>query len=174
MVGDDWRDMWLERLEATPFLLERWLQHQRRDDYWRHGSVCENFADIACPVFAIGGWNDGYQNAIPRLLEGLDVPRVGVIGAWSHTYGFTGGPGPTVGVLQEFVRWWDHWLKDIDTGIMTEPMLRAYMEESTPPAAWIDTWPGRLDRRTRVAGDRWRYRDVDAGVERRRYLGGGS
>jgi len=143
VVGDRWRDMWLERLEATPFLLERWLNHQRRDDYWKHGSVCEDFDAIQCPVFAIGGWNDGYQNAIPRLLEGLKAPRIGVIGAWSHTYGFRGGPGPTVGVLQEFLRWWDHWLKDKDTGIMAEPMLRAYMEESIRPAAWIDTWPGR-------------------------------
>ena len=116
VVGERWRDMWLERLEATPLLLETWLAHQRRDAYWKHGSVCEDYGAIECPVFAIGGWNDGYQNAIPRLLEGLHVPRIGVIGAWSHTYGFRGGPGPTVGVIQEFLRWWDHWLKGVDTG----------------------------------------------------------
>ena len=28
---------------ALPLFLERWLRHQRRDDYWRHGSVCEDF-----------------------------------------------------------------------------------------------------------------------------------
>src|ERR1700687_3249812 len=87
VVGERWRDMWLERLEGTPLLLGRWLSHQRRDAYCKHGSVCENYGDIQCPVFVIGGWNDGYQNAIPRLLEGLKVPRVGVVGAWSHTYG---------------------------------------------------------------------------------------
>src|SRR5436853_1018410 len=69
LVGERWRAMWLERLDALPLFLERWLVHQRRDDYWRHGSVCEDFSAIECPVYAIGGWTDGYSNAIPRLLE---------------------------------------------------------------------------------------------------------
>jgi len=46
-------------------------------------------------------------------------------------------------VLSEYVRWWDHWLKGIDTGIMAEPMLRAYMLESQRPMARVQTWPGR-------------------------------
>ncbi|ESX08325.1 hypothetical protein X768_22940 [Mesorhizobium sp. LSJC265A00] len=144
VVGDGWREMWMKRLEATPMLLETWLSHQRRDAYWKHGSVCGDYGAIQCPVFAIGGWNDGYQNAIPRLLAGLKVPRLGLIGAWSHFYGFEdGGPGPMVGILQEFLRWWDHWLKDRETGIMTEPMLRAYMMDSERPAARVENWPGR-------------------------------
>ena len=160
IVGERWKEMWLERLEHTPLLIERWLQHQRRDDYWKHGSVCESYSDIQCPVFAIGGWNDGYQNAIPRLLENLSCPRIGVIGAWSHCYGFDGGPGPTIGALQEFLRWWDYWLKDIDTGIMNEPMLRAYMEESTQPTALIEHWPGRW-----ISEPRWPV--TDGGIEPR-------
>ena len=27
-----------------------WLQHQRRDDYWKQGSVCEDFSRIKIPV----------------------------------------------------------------------------------------------------------------------------
>ena len=33
-------------------------------------------------------------------------------------------PGPAIGFLQEAVRWWDHWLKGVATGIMDEPLLR--------------------------------------------------
>ena len=69
LVGERWREMWLKRLEGVPLFLERWLKHQRRDAYWRHGSVCEDFSAIRCPVYAVGGWTDGYTNAIPRLLE---------------------------------------------------------------------------------------------------------
>ena len=69
LVGDSWRAMWLERLQNVPLFLEHWLQHQRRDAYWKHGSVCEDYAAIQCPVYAVGGWTDGYKNAIPRLLE---------------------------------------------------------------------------------------------------------
>ena len=43
-VGDGWRDTWFARMERTPAFVEPWLAHQRRDDYWRHGSVCEDYA----------------------------------------------------------------------------------------------------------------------------------
>src|SRR5881394_203195 len=54
LVGERWRELWLARLRHTPLLVETWLRHQRRDDYWRHASVCEDFSQIACPVYAIG------------------------------------------------------------------------------------------------------------------------
>jgi putative CocE/NonD family hydrolase len=82
LVGERWRELWRERLANVPLFLERWLSHQRRDSYWRHGSVCENYGAIQCPVYAVGGWTDGYSNAIPRLLERLSVPRKGLIGPW--------------------------------------------------------------------------------------------
>jgi hypothetical protein len=68
LVGDRWRTLWLKRLAHVPLFLEIWTEHQRRDAYWRHGSVCEDFSAIQCPVYAVGGWTDGYTNAIPRLL----------------------------------------------------------------------------------------------------------
>ena len=55
---------WLERIERTPPMVEAWLAHQRRDDYWRQGSVCEDYGAIEAPVYAVGGWADGYSNAI--------------------------------------------------------------------------------------------------------------
>ncbi|MBV8189070.1 MAG: CocE/NonD family hydrolase [Alphaproteobacteria bacterium] len=143
LVGERWRAMWRERLENVPLFLELWFRHQRRDDYWRHGSVCEDYAAIECPVFAVGGWTDGYTNAIPRLLEGLSVPRKGLIGPWAHSYPHFAKPGPQVGFLQEMLRWWDHWLKGLDTGVMDEPMLRAWMTDSVPPAPFHETLPGR-------------------------------
>ena len=30
LVGDRWKEMWLERLEGQPFFMEEWLAHQRR------------------------------------------------------------------------------------------------------------------------------------------------
>lgn len=142
-VGERWREMWLERLEKTPPFIEAWLTHQERDDFWKHGSVCEDFAAITCPVYAVGGWMDGYSNAIPRLLAGLTCPRKGLIGPWAHEFPETGIPGPAIGFLQESLRWWDHWLKGIDTGIMDEPMLRAWMLDSFRPFPFHQHLPGR-------------------------------
>ena len=143
LVGDSWRPMWLERLENIPLFFEPWLQHQRRDAYWKHGSVCEDYAAIQCPVYAVGGWTDAYKNAIPRLLEGLTAPRKGLIGPWAHGYPHFALPGPQIGFLQEMLRWWDYWLKGVDTGVMDEPMLRAWMMESVKPASHNEVLPGR-------------------------------
>jgi putative CocE/NonD family hydrolase len=142
-VGPRWREMWLERMEQSPPFIEGWLSHQRRDAYWQHGSVCENYEAITCAVYAVGGWADGYSNAIPRLLAGLSCPRKGLIGPWSHNYPERGVPGPAIGFLQECLRWWDYWLKGVDTGIMDEPMLRAWLQESQPPDIYRPEWPGR-------------------------------
>jgi putative CocE/NonD family hydrolase len=143
LVGERWREMWLERLEAMPLFIETWLQHQRRDEYWKHGSICEDFAQIACPVYAIGGWADGYSNAVPRLLAGLTVPRKGLIGPWAHKYPHFALPAPAFGFLQEALRWWDKWLKGTETGVMEGPMLRAYVQESVRPLPWYAERPGR-------------------------------
>ena len=95
-----WREMWLARLRGSGLWIDTWLRHQRRDAFWQHGSVCEDFAAIRCPVLAVGGWLDGYSNAIPRLMQGLAGPRQGLIGQWAHRYPHMALPGPAVGFLQ--------------------------------------------------------------------------
>ena len=56
--------MWLDRLEHSGLWVKTWLEHQRRDDYWRHGSICEDFSAVQCPVMAVSGWADGYSNSV--------------------------------------------------------------------------------------------------------------
>lgn len=143
IVGDRWRVMWLERLENTSPPVEQWLSHQFRDDYWKQGSVNEDYGAITCAVYAVGGWSDGYTNSIPRLLSGLTGPRKGLIGPWAHQWPQDGLPGPAIGFLQECLRWWDYWLKDMDNGIMDEPMLRVWLPEGVTPRACEAEWPGR-------------------------------
>ena len=155
VVGDSWRDMWFQRLRGSGLWLEKWLEHQRRDAYWQHGSICEDFDAVQCPVMAISGWADGYSNAVFRLLENLKGPRQGLIGPWSHKYPHNGVPGPAIGFLQEALRWWDYWLKDIDTGIKEDPMLRVYMQDSVPPTSRYHERPGRW-----VAEPYWPSKDV--------------
>lgn len=143
LVGERWRDMWMQRLEHSGSWLNQWLYNQRRNDYWKKGSACEDYSAIQCPVYAIGGWADGYTNAVFRLMQNLEVPRRAIIGAWGHLYPNEGKPGPTAGFLQEAVRWWDHWLKDRDTGVMDEPMLRVWLQDSMPPSSQYAERPGR-------------------------------
>ena len=157
LVGDQWRELWLERLKANdPWILE-WLEHQSRDLFWQHGSVCENYADIEAAVYAVGGWADGYSNAVPRLLSDLSSPCKGLIGPWAHKYPHFALPGPRIGFLQETLRWWDHWLKGIDNGIQNEPAYRAWMQDSAKPQTHYLSRPGHW-----VAETEWPSESIQA------------
>lgn len=144
-AGDAWREMWLTRLEAVEPLVHTWLAHQTRDDYWRGGSLREEYGAVRAAVLAVGGWHDPYHDTVLRLVEHLPGDRVrGVIGPWSHQYPDRElPPGPAIGFLQETLRWWDHHLKGRATGIMSEPLLRSWITASYRPATVHRELPGR-------------------------------
>jgi predicted acyl esterase len=63
---------------------------------------------------------------------------------------------PEIGWLQETLRWWDHWLKGRETGIMREPGYRVWMQESLPPRTCYPDRPGRW-----VAEESWPSPRID-------------
>ena len=143
VAGPGWREAWLDRIDNVEPYEYEWLRHQRRDEYWKQGSVCEDYGAIECPVYAIGGWADGYSDAAPRLVAGLGAPSKGLIGPWSHDFPDVVQPGPAIGFLQECLRWWDTWLKGEETGMADEPALRAWMQEPVAPGPRHRERPGR-------------------------------
>ncbi|MCX8508297.1 MAG: peptidase S15, partial [Rhodobacteraceae bacterium] len=50
---------------------------------------------------------------------------------------------PQIGFLQEALRWWDRWLKDLPTGVEEDPACRIYLMDGVRPASWYDNRPGR-------------------------------
>ncbi|MEM6988326.1 MAG: CocE/NonD family hydrolase, partial [Pseudomonadota bacterium] len=143
LVGDAWRDMWLDRLRNLPMLAGVWLEHATRDSYWQHGSVCENFSAIQAATLAVGGWGDAYVNAIPALVDNLHAPVKGITGPWVHKYPHFAAPEPRIGFLQEALRWWDRYLKGEQNGVDDLPDWRGYVLDSSPPKAWYSARPGR-------------------------------
>jgi uncharacterized protein len=131
--SEDWAGIWAEHLARNEPYLLKWLQHQTDGPYWRHGSVRDVAERIACPVFLIGGWADGYPNPPLRLYEALNVPRKVLIGPWNHAVPDVAVPGPRIDHLHEVVRWLDHWCKDQATGIMDEPPVVVYMQDYERP-----------------------------------------
>lgn len=140
-LREDWREMWIDRLENEPFLPTTWLRHQRRDAYWQHGSVIEGYDKIKAKVLAVGGWGDAYKNAVPQLVDALPDGK-GIIGPWVHKYPHFAVPEPRISFLQEALRWWDRWLKGIDTQVEGDPDLRAYVMDGVRPATWYAERPG--------------------------------
>ncbi len=149
-LRSDWREDWLSRLENTPFSSSDWLRHPNRDDFWKHGSVCEDWSAIQVPVLAITGWADSYVNAPPALAANLNTPTKAMIGPWEHRYAHISKLG-AADFHSEVLGWFDRWLKGAENGSEDLPDYRVFMQEHFNPTKenkprkgrWIaeTTWP---------------------------------
>jgi putative CocE/NonD family hydrolase len=149
VVGSQWEALWRQRLAATPSIVQLWSQHQRYDSYWKRGSIATDYAAIRCPVYVVDGWGDPYSSIVGELLANLKVPRKGLLGPWGHVFPNLARPLGLDWAYEE-IRWWQHWLGGVDTGIMDEPMLRVYMMYQADSEAFPAGIPGRW-----IAEDRW-------------------
>ncbi|WP_380284508.1 CocE/NonD family hydrolase [Kitasatospora purpeofusca] len=159
-VGDDWRAMWLARLDALEPPLADWLT-----------AAPAPAPAAAVPTLVVAGWSDPSAAAV-LALAGTTGPAVrAVLGPWPH--------GLPDELLPEALRWYDHWLRDIDAGALAAPALRSWRG-----GRWTgdDTWPSPdvrevhygLDGPLRTAGtaseDRWvhvrspQHTGLDAGA----------
>jgi putative CocE/NonD family hydrolase len=121
----------------TPFFFDQ-LARPIRDDFWR-GLSCSHDA-IDLPAFHIGGWYDIFigntVNDYVGISERTDAPQRLLIGPWVHG-SYNGHAGEVDFGLQASaylvvpdelqLRWFDYWLKGIDTGLMDEPPVRIFV-----------------------------------------------
>lgn len=176
VYGDGWREAWRRRIETTEPWFLAWLEHQREDDYWRHGSVWfDGYEEIRAATMIIAGHADGYHNMAFRGFERLRAPKRLLFGPWSHMSPRLSMPGPRIDHVPEMIRWWHRWLRGDDNGVDREPPIVVFVRRSTPPRADLDayegswrfepTWPPerlREDRRP-LASASARAAGVDAG-----------
>ena len=71
IVGKErWRELWKHRIDNMDCYPMLWMEHQRRDAFWKHGSVCENYDAIAMPGAdgqRLGRWL--YRGGVPQCRE---------------------------------------------------------------------------------------------------------
>jgi putative CocE/NonD family hydrolase len=144
-VGADFARLWREHLEGNEPYQFNWLAHPTDGPYWRHASLRPHYERIQCAVFMVGGWQDGYRNCVLRTYQNLAAPKKALIGPWGHVFPEWGVPGPRINFMAQAVRWFDHWLKGIDTGVLDEPPVTVYMQEYDPP-----------DRKRTLTSGQWR------------------
>ncbi|MBO3760915.1 CocE/NonD family hydrolase [Ciceribacter sp. L1K22] len=150
IVGDRWKDMWLERLEKEPFFMKEWLPHQRRDAFWKHGSIAEDFSAFKIPALVIAGWADGYRNTPIKAVEGLGDKAKALIGPWVHKYPHFAWPKPRADFIGEAIAFWNRWLRGEQNGAEATPQMRAYILDAIRPAPRRDHDAGRW-----IAKDVW-------------------
>jgi putative CocE/NonD family hydrolase len=142
VVGETWKDRWVERLEKVSPVVETWLTHQRRDEYWRHGSVGDDIDAIECPLLLVGGWEDGYRDALLRMLAARPKRTWAVLGPWGHGWPSWTAPGPNIDWFDFEARWWRRWLDDDDAALDEIPAVRVYLQDSRRPSEHLLHRPG--------------------------------
>ena len=129
-AGDDvgfWRD---------------WIEHSTDDDYWDAMNIERKFHEIAVPALEMGGWFDLYAarsfdnwNGLRERGKSPEARRSKlIVGPWPHHLSLSTHTGDVDFGAQSMVdlealeqRWFDYWLKGIDTGIVDEPPLRLFI-----------------------------------------------
>jgi putative CocE/NonD family hydrolase len=119
-----------------------YMRQQRDGPFWDRASARGQYEKIKVPGYHIGGWYDAYRNSLPRMLQHVDAPVKAMIGPWDHYMPHNAWPEPQVEWRHEAVRWFDHWLKGEDTGIMEEPDFAVYVRNYYPPDPALSEVPG--------------------------------
>ena len=138
-----------DKFDTEPWLL-KYKRQQRDGPFWDRASLNTDYSRLQTPIFMISGWYDGYRDSSPRILEHIQAPCKAIIGSWNHTFPHMASPPPTIEWRKEAVRWFDHWLKGVDNGIMDEPTMAVFIRDGHGPGVpesiegkweWVDQWP---------------------------------
>jgi uncharacterized protein len=147
-------------IPAMPEVLQRyghyghypdWVSHPQSGAFWNEISPGHYADRIHLPMLHIGGWYDsmlsgtlaGYRAMAAK--EGAGPQRL-VVGPWVHIpWASKVGEvefGDTAANRMDHLqlRWFDHWLKGRDTGVLQEPPVRLF----EMGGGWRDfpSWPG--------------------------------
>ena len=148
-----------EVVPARPAVLQRfapdshyhaWLAHSAPDEYWARRSPCAVLGECDVPALWIGGWYDSFLDG---TLSGFHhvaargiAPQHLVVGPWAHipwsrrVGAVDFGPEAESAIDELQVRWFDHWLKKLDTGLLAEPAVRLF-EMGGDGWQTFDRWP---------------------------------
>ncbi len=131
------------------------LAHPNYDEYWAAMNIEERWGEIGVPALNMGGWYDIFVQGTLACFNGMRqhgrTPSArrsqAIIGPWAHSLSVS----PKVGDIDfgshsmydldllEY-RWWEQWLRGVDTGILDEAPLRLFIMGTN---VWRDEqeWP---------------------------------
>jgi len=100
-------------------------------------SAAEAITASGVPVCLLSGWYDLWVRDAFAWFTNLGNPRRLIVGPWCHN------DRAGLDLAAEHLRWFDTWLKGIDTGVMDEPPIRYYTIGAQPGEQWrtATVWP---------------------------------
>ena len=115
---------------------QAWLDHPPGAPYWRTISPAFHARSVTVPMLFVGGWYDSHLPGTIAAFKHFAAGRPGetriAIGPWTHFpwtrlvggHDFGGAAVTAIDRLQ--IRWFDHWLKGKDTGLMSQAQVRLF------------------------------------------------
>jgi uncharacterized protein len=115
---------------APDSFYHEWLAHPQSDAYWEQLSPKSHLQTVDLPMFHIGGWFDTYLRGTLHLYQDMAARSTKaqhlLVGPWAHLpwgrkvgdIDFGVKAASPVDRMQ--VRWFDQFLKGIDTGLLQE------------------------------------------------------
>lgn len=153
----------LARVDTEPWLIS-FLGQGQDGPFWRRGSLRPDYARLTVPVFP--------DRRLVRRLPGLGAPDAGARqrpgqGADRPVEPHLParrGTRPAIEWRADAVRWWDHWLKGTDTGIMAEPPVTVFVRHWHPADTGLAEIPGRWRREVALPPERTRWERWSCGA----------
>jgi len=102
-------------------------------------------------VYAAVNWAEGFTGHGPAYtFNNLRTPKKLILGPGKHCDWATVLTETGFDLVTEELRFFDHWLRGIDNGVMREPAVTYYTYNEAPERAWkySKTWPPRGGKRT--------------------------
>jgi hypothetical protein len=138
-VGDEWRELWQQRLENSVPWGKAYIENLLDGPFFDAQLLRGREAEVRAATFLIGGWCDWYPDDLLRVFSRLKCPKRILIGPWTHNYPENAWPLPRINDRYECLRWFDKYLKGIDTDVHrpleNEPPITLFVREFTTPAA---------------------------------------
>lgn len=120
-----WMRVWRERLRSLDRDGIRNLDNFYAADDGRPKGIATERVEV--PTFVIGGWRDFFPQAMVDVYARVAGPKKLLMGPWLHRFPDL-LPRAPVDFLHELRRFFDHWLKDKDNGVLQEPEVTLYVE----------------------------------------------
>ena len=132
------------------------VEHSKLDAWWEPRRYQNKYDRVRVPVLHISGWYDDEQVGTPLNFIGMTTkgatPEVRrsqrlLIGPWPHAINSSTklgevefGPTAVIDMNAYWLRWFDHWLKGVDGGLLKEPPVRIFVMGEN---VWRDEneWP---------------------------------
>ena len=136
LVGERFAAIWAERLQQSAPWSLGYIRNTLHGPYWRDQSLAPDYERVQCAVLLIEGWADWYATEELRAFQRLSAPKKVIIGPWGHYYAEEREalPGPRIDARYEYLKWFDHWLKGVDNGVMHEPPVTVFVRGWQAPS----------------------------------------